>query len=216
MTPRSRSAVIRSSCADIRSSSRRARAPAEASVVVEVCKRRAPPDIERLAQLVAGIRGRRSSSLCDELLEANEVELIRLNPEAISGRARLDAICAESLAQLRHVHLQRGLEPLPAATHATARRSVGRGTPLDSRCRARIASTARCRGPPTSSARPSCTTSSAPRIRNSIWRAASFSRSFRVVTSPTFSCFGSRVQKAAHGGHERRRREREDLGLHHR
>ena len=69
----------------------------------------APPDIECLAQLVAGIRGGRSSSLCDELLEANDVELIRLNPEAISGRARLDAIRTKRLAQLRHVHLQRGL-----------------------------------------------------------------------------------------------------------
>src|SRR5256885_14166974 len=89
--------------------------------VSNVGKRRTPPERQRLAQArnrerwIAG--SKRLSALVAQTLEALEVELVRLDPEAVSGRLSDQALACDSggcepTAQARDVdldHLRRAL-----------------------------------------------------------------------------------------------------------
>jgi hypothetical protein len=76
----------------------------------ELGERRPSPQRKRLTQGVRGAlrvtSGQSVPTLADEPLEALEVERIRLGAHPIAGGARLDALTAERLPQLRDVHLE--------------------------------------------------------------------------------------------------------------
>ena len=67
------------------------------ALVGEVRERISAPQLERLPRL---------SAVAQEL-EAGEIELVRLEPQQVSARLRLEALPSEHLPQLRDVDLQR-------------------------------------------------------------------------------------------------------------
>jgi hypothetical protein len=78
----------------------------------EVGERRTGPEIEREPQVLGGVgraSGReRGAGLLREPLEAREVELGRVEPEAVAGAVPLDPLRAERLTQAVDVDLERG------------------------------------------------------------------------------------------------------------
>jgi hypothetical protein len=69
-------------------------------LVRQVGERRPPPQIESVAQQLRRRRGSCAAGLGDELLEALEVELTRLEAQDVAGRARDDHTRSELPAQL--------------------------------------------------------------------------------------------------------------------
>ena len=134
----------------------------------ELGERRALPHAEGLAESCRRLQRFQTPRLCDEILEPLQVELAGLDAERISRATRHDPVTAQELAQLRDVHLQgcaRGVRRLPApelVDQALAR----------ARRRSRAAGAAQARraacAPPSFRSRPSSSTSSGPRIRNSM------------------------------------------------
>jgi hypothetical protein len=66
-------------------------------LVRELGQRRSPPQRQRISQ----------PSLLLQLLEAGQIEPIRLHPQEIARRPRLHTVLPEQLPQARHVHLKR-------------------------------------------------------------------------------------------------------------
>jgi hypothetical protein len=74
----------------------------------EVGESRPAPEIERIVEQSRSLVGRRLACLLDELLEAEEIELVRCNPDQISGLPGDDHFArAKHLSQLRDVILER-------------------------------------------------------------------------------------------------------------
>ena len=78
---------------------------------VDAVQRGPAPERERVSEQPRG-RARvpaseRLPALRRELLEPLEVELARLDPQAVAGPVRLDPVAAEQLAQPVHLHLER-------------------------------------------------------------------------------------------------------------
>ena len=123
-----------------------------------VRQRRPVPQRERVARLSCGA----------QLLEALEVKLARLDPDRVSGRAphdrfpvganarRSDDTCASSAWSTR------GGGVSPHSPSINLSRDTGSPAPSSSR------RNPRCLGPRRGSGRPSCTTSTGPRSRNSV------------------------------------------------
>jgi hypothetical protein len=76
-------------------------------LVGEVGERRSPPERERLAKQLAGIRRIGCSRRIQERLEARDIELLGFHMERVAGRARHQTIGPELLAQPGHAHLDR-------------------------------------------------------------------------------------------------------------
>ena len=133
----------------------------------ELGERRALPHIEGLAETAGGCSRFQAPRLGDEILEPLQVELAWFDVERISRATRLDPVTAQELAQLRDVHLEgcaRGVGRLPAP-QLVDQALAGHDSFACSRS---SASTARCWVPPSFRSRPSSSTSSGPRIRNSM------------------------------------------------
>ena len=150
--PSARSASIRSStAARRRSSSRRDLDPCE-RLVLELGQRRPTPERQRLAQ-----QARRSFGIglpracCDQPLETQQVELVRVDREHVPGRPRRQHAGRQHLSQPRDVHLHASRPPSPAGRLPTARRSGARAETTRFAFSSRSASSARCFAPPSGS-----------------------------------------------------------------
>ncbi len=78
-------------------------------LVGEIRERRPADERECLPQQLGGaLRSVRGTRLAQQALESRRVDLLRVEPEEVAARVRLDRVLAEHLAQLRDVHLKRG------------------------------------------------------------------------------------------------------------
>ena len=128
--PRSRSAAIRSSSACRRSSSRRAISAASEGSAARSA-RRAPPQLERLAQDRArfGSGSRSSARLAQEAFEPDRVDLVSGRHGGRSRAGGPRCVGAERLSELRDVGLERPLRRPRAAPRPRPGRSGGRPGP---------------------------------------------------------------------------------------
>jgi hypothetical protein len=76
-------------------------------LVGEVGERRTAEQRQGGADQLRALLSARRASLCDELLEAGDVDLLRRDRQLVAAVARLDHVTADQLAQLRHVVLER-------------------------------------------------------------------------------------------------------------
>ncbi len=135
-------------------------------VVGEVGQWRAPPQRQRLPQRLRAAPRLSAACALDESVEAVEIELSRLDMDAVSGRFRLQDVRTSVFRRCetkfwREVCAVRG----GCSSHsASMRRSVETTRPASRRS---SASTARCFRPPSSNGPVSSETSSGPRIRKS-------------------------------------------------
>jgi hypothetical protein len=135
------------------------------------------PFVERCAQArrraLGAPGGQRPPPVLAQPLEPPEVELVRLDPQAVAGGAadQPRGLAAERAPQARDDDLHRLDRTVgwPLTPSSSITRSRATGSPA---CSSSSASSARCRAPATTSGRPSARTSSGPRIRKSTSQAS--------------------------------------------
>ena len=122
---------------------------------------RSSPQAERLPQ-------RLDIAAPDQRLESRQVELVGIDPHRVARRARLDPVRTRAASEAARRSAESCWPRCGAGSRPTGRRSSRSADTTSFGCVSRRARTARGRAPPRGTGVPSTTTSSGPRIRNSI------------------------------------------------